>query len=325
MASPPQRYYQNILVALVSFLDGQAYHKNTVFSQERLGAITADDMLRWMKLKAFGTTHPQPDANPTGCRSSSLQFWKKALSFYMPNKHHAWDSLLCRGNPTRSREILDLIKFVKKKEVCQQGVPSQVRRPFTLTEFRSVVHALKAGGGGSQGMIAKWGVPAQMCFQFHLIARINCVSQFLCSNLKVHDRFPQALKAKLNWSKNVLEERDAPWQMILRSIDLAFCVLLNLSLWLVLSARRLDLEEGEVGTHSIRKCASTHVRGNGVSKDDKDTRGRWKATGRVSDRYDSCLCNLHWRRMYVCVEQDCRSPKIRPPRSCSRDQREQSI
>jgi hypothetical protein len=45
----------------------------------------------------------------------------------------------------------------------------------------------------------------------------------------------------------------------------------------------LDLEEGEVGNHSIRKCASTHVGGNGVSKDKKDTRGRWKATGRVSD------------------------------------------
>jgi hypothetical protein len=129
---------------------------------------------------------------------------------------------------------------------------------------------------------------------------------------------------KLNWSKNVLEERDAPWQTILGSIDPAFCVLLNLTLWLELSSCRtspyifnfsvditvpsggvkakngamdvlrvvlraldLDLEEGKVGTHSIRKCTSTHVRGNGVSKDDKDTRGRWKATARVSDRYDS--------------------------------------
>jgi hypothetical protein len=55
----------------------------------------------------------------------------------------------------------------------------------------------------------------------------------------------------------------------------------------VLRALELDLEEGEVGTHSIRKCASTHVRGNGVSKDDKDTRGCWKATSRVSDRYNS--------------------------------------
>jgi hypothetical protein len=49
-----------------------------------------------------------------------------------------------------------------------------------------------------------------------------------------------------------------------------------------------DIGDCEVLTHSsIRKCASTHVRGNGVSKNDKDTMGRWKGTGRVSDRYDS--------------------------------------
>jgi hypothetical protein len=107
-------------------------------------------------------------------------------------------------------------------------------------------------------------------------------------------------------------------------MDSVFCVLLNLALWLELSSQRflpyvfnfskdttvpsggkkaknramdvlrvvlreldLDLQEGEVGTHPIRKCASTHVRSNDVSKDDKDTRGRWKTTGRVSDRYDS--------------------------------------
>jgi hypothetical protein len=55
MASiPPQRSYQNTLVSLVSFLDGQWYHKDTVFSQDRLAAISAEDILRWMNLKAFG-------------------------------------------------------------------------------------------------------------------------------------------------------------------------------------------------------------------------------------------------------------------------------
>jgi hypothetical protein len=220
------------------------------------------------------------------------------------------------------REILDLVKYVKKKEVRRQGVPSQARWPLTLGEFRSVYQVLKTEGGSP---LAKFGIPAQMAFQFHLITRINCVCQLQRSNLKAHERFPlQALKLKFNWSKNILEERDAPWQTILGLIDSTFCVLLNLSLWLKLSSCRtspyvfnfskdttvpssgdkgkqramdvlrvilqaleLDLEEVEVGTHSIRKCASTDVRENGVSKDDKDTRGRWKATARVYDQYDS--------------------------------------
>jgi hypothetical protein len=118
MASiPPQRSDQNTLVSLASFLDGQRYHKDTVFSQDWLAAISAEDILRWMNLKAFGTPFPGPDANPTGCRSSTIQFRKKSISFFIPNKPHPWDSLMEQGNPTRSREILDLLKFVKKKEV----------------------------------------------------------------------------------------------------------------------------------------------------------------------------------------------------------------
>jgi hypothetical protein len=115
--SPPLRSYQNTLVSLLSFLDGHKYHKDMVFTEDHLAAITAEDILRWMNLKAFGTPFPGPDDNPIGCRSSNILFWKKSISFFVSNKHHLWDSLLCRGNPTRSREILDLIKYIKKKEV----------------------------------------------------------------------------------------------------------------------------------------------------------------------------------------------------------------
>jgi hypothetical protein len=114
---PPQRLYQNTLVSLLSFLDGQKYHKDTVFAQDCLAAITAEDLLRWMNYKMFGAPFPGPDANLTGCRSSTILFWKKSISFFIPNKHHPWDSLMEQGNLTRSREVLDLIKYIKKKEV----------------------------------------------------------------------------------------------------------------------------------------------------------------------------------------------------------------
>ena len=41
-----------------------------------------------------------------------------------------------------------------------------------------------------------------------------------------------------------------------------------------------------LGSHSIRKFAATHARRCGVTKDEKDIRGRWKGKGRVSDVYD---------------------------------------
>ena len=41
-----------------------------------------------------------------------------------------------------------------------------------------------------------------------------------------------------------------------------------------------------LGSHSVRKYAATYARRCGVTKEEKDIRGRWKGQGRVSDIYD---------------------------------------
>jgi hypothetical protein len=64
---------------------------------------------------------PAPSDNPTHGRCSSLEYYKKALSYFMPNRHNEWDEVTLRGNPTKSQEVLDVIKAVKKKEVLRQG------------------------------------------------------------------------------------------------------------------------------------------------------------------------------------------------------------
>jgi hypothetical protein len=149
-------------------------------------------------------------------------------------------------------------------------------------------------------------MPALMDFQFHLIASIDDTTQVILD-------------------QNVQDKRVAPWQIVHGSMNPVFCVLISLELWLELNLqnnpaaaastfvfafteeitipsggqkakdvaqtifgqrifRRQEFQAlGLLGSHSIRKFASTHVR---YSKDDKDTRGRWKGKGRVSDCYD---------------------------------------
>ncbi len=41
-----------------------------------------------------------------------------------------------------------------------------------------------------------------------------------------------------------------------------------------------------LGSHSERNYAATYARRCGVTKEEKDIRGRWKGQGRVSDNYD---------------------------------------
>lgn len=50
--------------------------------------------------------------------------------------------------------------------------------------------------------------------------------------------------------------------------------------------RQEFVDTGPLGSHSVRKFASSHVRKCGISRDEKDIRGRWKSRRHVSDIYD---------------------------------------
>ena len=92
-----------------------------------------------MKLTAFGHPDEGDDDVPTCGRSSTLAFHKKALSYFMPKKDLGWNTVSLSGNPTRSPEVDDLIKQVRRHEVHGEGVSSQARCALTLPEFRSLV------------------------------------------------------------------------------------------------------------------------------------------------------------------------------------------
>jgi len=115
--------YKNTLVAFMSSRDQHQYNKEHVFTQEQLSAVTADDMLAWFNLKSYGTPTPTLDDRPMNCRSNSLKYWKKALSHFMPNKHHQWNDITRTGNPTRSQAVNDMIQAVVRFEVRKQGTP----------------------------------------------------------------------------------------------------------------------------------------------------------------------------------------------------------
>jgi hypothetical protein len=93
---------------------------------------------------------------------------------------------------------------------------SQTRRAITEVEYQSLHAVLR---DVSNSMLWRYGMSALINFQFHIVGRIDDTTQVLIDHLHVHDSFSNCLKTKLNWSKNVGDERDAPWQIILGSMD----------------------------------------------------------------------------------------------------------
>ena len=311
------RCYYRVLLDFMNFRDGNVYEDGHVFQDEELAPIRPEELLRWMELKAYGIENPGPNDHPTECRLNTIASYKKSISYYLPNRLHAWNAISGVGNPTKSTEVNDLLKRMRKAEVRKLGAPPKACRPLEKAEFDQVVELLNATHRHYEG---RFMVPTAIKFQFCMIARLHDTAQFKKEDLKPNPQFGFTVLAQMCWSKNVLEERNAPDQILLGSDNPRYCVLLALGLhleeWLATpagvalpylfgrsnnpktAARRIysilrqvfesdDFNStaiGNLGTHSFRKYATTYARRNGCSKDDADHRGCW-AKKRIVDRY----------------------------------------
>ena len=99
-------------------------------------------------------------------------------------------------------------------EVRKQVKASQATRALTIDEI-CVMQRLRKGSD----ITKKLAIPALCAFQFNMIGRIDDTCRFVISELYAHDSFDFALRGRLCCSKNVMEEREAPSQIILGAND----------------------------------------------------------------------------------------------------------
>lgn len=91
-----------------------------------------------MNKKVCGTATPGLNDKPVCSRSSSSEHCKKAISHHMPNRLIPWNPIAQVGNPTRSVEVNNLTKKVKKVEVWKQGKVSSAHHPLKKLEHHSM-------------------------------------------------------------------------------------------------------------------------------------------------------------------------------------------
>lgn len=75
-------------------------------------------------------------------------------------------------------------------------------------------------------------IPKAIKFQFTMVTRLDDTSHFKEEDLKPNPQFPFTLLCRMCWSKNVMEERDAPDQILIGSMDRRYCILLALAIYL---------------------------------------------------------------------------------------------
>lgn len=213
----------------MEFRDGTEYGKGFAFSQRQLLSIHPRDIVRWMCRDAYGNPNPGPNDRPTHRRSSGLAFAKKVVSYFMPNKNMHWNVESKAGNPTKSVAMNDFIKQVKKLEVRKRGKASNAKRDMKRQEWRLMMRLLEK----DNDFHCRQRVPCMAKLQFHIIARGDDISNIETSDLREHEMYGDfSLQTKVSWSKNVLEERDCPDQILIGANDPDFCVQLALACYL---------------------------------------------------------------------------------------------
>jgi hypothetical protein len=306
--------YRSIFINFMRWKDAINYEDNEQFNDEILCSLEPDDICRWMNLKAYGVEEPDSEARPTHCRSSTLEFIKKSISSFIPRRSAPWDPIRREGNPTRSADVNNLIKKVKKFEVRKQGVCSQARRAIEYEEFQSLLRMLKVKEFSESN---KYKLSSILTLQWQLISRIDDMMKMKVSDISAALRYNFCLVAKMRWSKNITEERDAPDQIVLASMDAKMCPMLNLGVYMAMlgyvndseseflfgnpyggdrvvremmndifeSDEFVKLKEGKLGTHSIRKGPATYGSRCGLPKDYITKRGRWRGKRQMVDVY----------------------------------------
>ena len=172
--------YHNYFIQFMSYYHAVEYDKKTTtFTMEELGELTPNDICRWMCYKCFNNPDPKDENLPCLCRSTTLEVYKKALSWYMPNNMASWNYLNNSGNPTKCKEIRNLIKYVKQLEVRKKGKESCTKRALTEAEFRAILLFFRA----KPDFQYRYRYYSMILYQYYLIARCDDVGHYLFSDL----------------------------------------------------------------------------------------------------------------------------------------------
>lgn len=214
------RAYKGVLRNFFEYTHGKKYDSRHEFPQDDIDSVTHEQVLAWLNFRAYGTPDPVNDSNLKAIlRVNTIKQYKKALSYFL------------QDDRAKSKDLNKSIRLAKLLQVRKNGKKPQARDPLDHPMFLHLIEVLKKEEKSSY--VLTHGIPAMLCFQFAMIGRVDDVTQFQIVSLRDHEDFPtDALQAQFSWSKNVHDERQAPWQMLLGSVMTTYCVLVNMGIWI---------------------------------------------------------------------------------------------
>jgi hypothetical protein len=203
--------------------------------------VTDQDFARWIKFRLYN--NPEADENTATLhfRLNSVLAWKRSCSHFFPNNNIQYNEVTNQGNPTMSALMSHITRALRCRQTAGCGPPSSARVPFTPQEYEAVIEACWRMDNAELALCSS----AFYTMQLSMVGRSDNTAKWRLPNLTPYSPYPDWVYcACFSWSKNVVEERDSPRQVLFGSMDPRFCPHANLGSWLEYHFE-LDPQENE--------------------------------------------------------------------------------
>ena len=153
----------------MGYIHNSTYKKGKTFSKDTILSIVPKDVYRYFCYRTFGKEDVCAADVPLFWRVASLDYHKKAISYFMVDKANIWNETHDMGNPTRSSLVNNLLAFVIKQQTHHKGKESNVVRALTITEFAQIINIIR----GMKDNIRRYSIAAYFIFQYNIIGNFK--------------------------------------------------------------------------------------------------------------------------------------------------------
>ncbi|KAL7430332.1 hypothetical protein ACHAXM_002140 [Skeletonema potamos] len=120
-ASAAKRYH-TILRDFMAYINHtesypcQPYTEGHTFTDTELSAVTPEHVIRYFAYKLYGDGGVSASDKPLTGSHHTLDYYKKAISSFMPQRETVYDETTKKGNPTRAKEVNNYIRRIRDLE-----------------------------------------------------------------------------------------------------------------------------------------------------------------------------------------------------------------
>eukprot|EP00574_Skeletonema_japonicum_P005526 CAMPEP_0201727806 /NCGR_PEP_ID=MMETSP0593-20130828/13740_1 /ASSEMBLY_ACC=CAM_ASM_000672 /TAXON_ID=267983 /ORGANISM="Skeletonema japonicum, Strain CCMP2506" /LENGTH=619 /DNA_ID=CAMNT_0048219735 /DNA_START=67 /DNA_END=1926 /DNA_ORIENTATION=+ len=122
VTTPVAKRYNTILRDFMAYQNQSTmYPEGHTFTEGELLEITPDHIIRYFTMKLYGDGDVIPSGKPIKGSHHTLDYYKKAISSFMPLKQQPWDQGAQTGNPTRAKAVNNFIRRICELEKDEVG------------------------------------------------------------------------------------------------------------------------------------------------------------------------------------------------------------